>query len=100
MEGVVLKSHTALTADRAWIARRRVPGMKIFGGITLNGAAGGINVDAVRWMWRMQGGDRPRRWFPTLDPQQHVPRPKGTPPRVKGGRDHGQMLPRARAGLK
>jgi len=42
MEAVVLKSHTALTADRAWIARRRVPGMKIFGGITLNGAAGGI----------------------------------------------------------
>ena len=42
MEAVVLKSHTALAADRAWIARRRVPGMKIFGGITLNGAAGGI----------------------------------------------------------
>ena len=39
---MVLKSHTALAADRAWIARRRVPGMKIFGGITLNGAAGGI----------------------------------------------------------
>ena len=47
MEAVVLKSHTALTADRAWLARRRVPGMKVFGGITLNGSAGGINVDAV-----------------------------------------------------
>src|SRR5262249_13709958 len=70
MEAVVLKSHTALTADRAWIARRRVPGMKIFGGITLNGSPGGLDVDAVRWMWRMQGGYGPRRVVPDLRRQQ------------------------------
>src|SRR5262249_41575320 len=33
MEAVVFKSHVAVTADRAWLARKHVPGVKIFGGI-------------------------------------------------------------------
>ena len=56
MEAVVLKNHVALTADRAWLVRKHNPGIKAFGGVTLNGAAGGINPEAVQWMWRMQGG--------------------------------------------
>src|SRR3970040_1742673 len=55
---VVLKNHVALTADRAWLVRKHNPGIKAFGGVTLNAAAGGINPDAVQWMWRMQGGCR------------------------------------------
>ena len=100
MEAVVLKSHTALTADRAWIARRRVPGMKIFGGITLNGAAGGINVDAVRWMWRMQGGYGRVVWFPTFDANNHVTRLKEAPSGIKVVGDDGKVLPAVREVLK
>ena len=40
MEAVVFKSHVTITADRAWLARKHVPGVKIFGGVTLNRAIG------------------------------------------------------------
>jgi hypothetical protein len=100
MEAVVLKSHTALTADRAWIARRRVPGMKVFGGITLNGSAGGINVDAVRWMWHMQGGYGRVVWFPTFDANNHVTRLKEAPSGIKVVGDDGKVLPAVREVLK
>src|SRR5262249_39962155 len=49
IEAVVLKNHVALTADRAWLVRKHNPGIKAFGGITLNGASGGINPEAVQW---------------------------------------------------
>ncbi len=100
MEAVVLKSHTALTADRAWLARRRVPGMKVFGGITLNGAAGGINADAVRWMWRMQGGYGRVVWFPTFDANNHVTFLKEAPEGIKVVGADGKVLPAVREVLK
>ena len=34
-EAVAFKNHVALTADRAWLARKHVPGSKGFGGIVL-----------------------------------------------------------------
>src|SRR3989475_1328900 len=61
MEAVVLKNHLALTADRAWLVRKHNPGIKAFGGITLDGAAGGLNPEAVQWMWRMQGDRKSTR---------------------------------------
>jgi hypothetical protein len=74
MEAVVFKNHVALTADRAWLARKRAPGVKVFGGIVLNAAVGGINPGAVEWMWRMQGGHGRVVWFPTFDADNHVRR--------------------------
>jgi len=56
MEAIVLKNHVVTTADRAWFARKRAQGLNVFGGIVLNSAVGGINPDAVNWLWRMQGG--------------------------------------------
>ena len=44
------------TADRAWFERKQLAGLKVFGGIVLNSAVGGISPEAVNWMWRMQGG--------------------------------------------
>lgn len=72
MAGIVLKDHALPTADRAWFVRRSVPGFKAFGGVVLNSAAGGINPEAVSWMWRMQGGYGRFVWFPTLDADHHV----------------------------
>ena len=74
MEAFVFKSHVTHTADRAWLARKHVPGIKIFGGVTLNGAVGGLNPRAVEWMWRMQGGYGRVVWFPTFDADNHVRR--------------------------
>ena len=74
MEALVFKNHVTLTADRAWLARKHVPGIKVFGGIVLNSAVGGINSKAVEWMWRMQGGHGRVVWFPTFDADNHVRR--------------------------
>ena len=77
MEAVVFKNHVALTADRAWLARKHVPGIRVFGGIVLNSAVGGLNPQAVEWMWRMQGGYGRVVWLPTFDADNHV-RQRGT----------------------
>jgi len=100
MEAIVFKNHVTHTADRAWLVRKHVPGIKVFGGITLNRAVGGLNPQAVEWMWRMQGGYGRVVWFPTFDADNHV-RKSGTAPsglRVVDGR--GQVLPEARAIFK
>ena len=34
-EAVVYRNHVALTADRAWLARKHVPSIKAFVGIVL-----------------------------------------------------------------
>ena len=100
LEAVVLKSHTALTADRAWLLRKHVPGMKAFGGIALNGAAGGINTEAVQWMWRMQGGYGRIVWFPTFDADNHVKHFKDAPEGIKVVGADGKVLPAVREVLK
>jgi len=93
MEAVVFKSHVTITADRAWLARKHVPGVKIFGGVTLNRAVGGLNPHAVEWMWRMQGAYGRVVWFPTFDADNHV-RHAGTAPSGVGVVDErGAVLP-------
>ncbi len=100
MEALVLKNHVALTADRAWIARKHVPGVKLFGGITLNGAVGGVNPEAVQWMYRMQGGLGRVVWFPTFDADHHVKHFKDAPEGIKVVGPDGQALPAVREVLK
>jgi uncharacterized protein DUF6282 len=100
MEAVVFKSHVALTADRAWLARKHVPGVKVFGGITLNGAVGGINPQAVEWMWRMQGGHGRVVWFPTFDADNHVRRAGTAPSGIRVVDEAGAVLPAVREVLK
>lgn len=100
MEAVVFKSHVTLTADRAWLARKRGPGVKIFGGVTLNGAVGGLNPQAVEWMWRMQGGFGRVVWFPTFDADNHVRRSGTATAGIRVVDERGAVLPAARAVLK
>ncbi len=100
MEAVVFKSHVTLTADRAWLARKHVPGVKVFGGVTLNGAVGGLNPAAVEWMWRMQGGHGRVVWFPTFDADNHVRRAGTAPAGIRVVDEHGAVLPAARDVLK
>ena len=100
MEAVVFKSHVTITADRAWLARKHVRGVKIFGGVTLNRAVGGLNPQAVEWMWRMQGGYGRVVWFPTFDADNHVRR-AGTAPSGLGVVDErGDVLPVVREILR
>ena len=100
MEALVLKNHVALTADRAWLVRRHVPGIKVFGGVALNAAAGGVNPEAVQWMWRMQGGLGRVVWFPTFDADHHVKHFKDAPEGIKVVGADGRVLPVVRNVLK
>jgi Family of unknown function (DUF6282) len=94
MGAVVLKNHRVPTADRAWLTRKHVAGIKVFGGIVLNYSVGGINPDAVEWMWRMQGGYGRFVWFPTSDSNNHVKRfNKGAPEGIKVLDSEGKALP-------
>ncbi len=100
MEAVVFKNHVTHTADRAFLVRKHVPGVKVFGGITLNHAVGGLNPQAVEWMWRMQGGYGRVVWFPTFDADNHVKRTRTGTGGIQVVDDRGQVLPAARAVLK
>jgi uncharacterized protein DUF6282 len=100
MEAVVFKNHVTHTADRAFLVRKHVPGIKVFGGITLNQAVGGLNPQAVEWMWRMQGGFGRVVWFPTFDADNHVKRTGTAPAGIRVLDERGQVLPAARAVLK
>ncbi|HEX7811038.1 MAG TPA: DUF6282 family protein [Burkholderiales bacterium] len=72
MRAIVLKNHVTMTADRAVLAMKTVPGIEVFGGIVLNKAVGGINPAAVEWMHRMSGGRGKVVWLPTFDSDMHV----------------------------
>jgi hypothetical protein len=69
---LVLKNHVTMTADRAVLVMKVVPGIEIFGGIVLNNAVGGINPAAVEWMYRMSGGRGKVVWLPTFDSDMHI----------------------------
>jgi hypothetical protein len=72
MRGLVLKNHVTMTADRAVLVMKAVPGIEVFGGIVLNNAVGGINPAAVEWMHRMSGGRGKIVWLPTFDADKHI----------------------------
>lgn len=94
MEAVVFKNHHVITADRATLARKHVPEIKVFGGIVLNYSVGGINPDAVEWMWRMQGGYGRMVWFPTSDANNNVKHANPNAPEgIKVLDGEGKMLP-------
>jgi uncharacterized protein DUF6282 len=100
MEAIVFKNHVTHTADRAWLVRKHVPGIKVFGGITLNRAVGGLNPQAVEWMWRMQGGHGRVVWFPTFDADNHVRKGGTAPSGLHVVDERGRVLPEARAVLE
>jgi len=72
MRGLVLKSHWEPTATIAYLVRKEVPGIEVFGGIDLSRAVGGINAAAVEQMTRITGGFGKVVWMPTLDAENVV----------------------------
>jgi hypothetical protein len=92
MRGLVLKSHWEPTATLAYLARKEVPGLEVFGGICLSRAVGGINAAAVEEMVKMTGGWGRVVWMPTLD-AENVRRKSGAElPFTSVSRD-GELLP-------
>jgi hypothetical protein len=77
MRAIVFKSHVTCTADRAAIAETVVPGVHVFGSVTLNEAVGGLNTVAVEAALNL--GARVI-WMPTISARNHIVRFDGRPP--------------------
>jgi len=75
MRAIVLKSHVTLTADRAALAEKAVPGVRVFGGLALNAPVGGFNPAAVETALRMGAA---QIWMPT-ESAAAEPHPKPAP---------------------
>jgi hypothetical protein len=86
MRAIVLKNHYEPTASLAYIARKEVPGIDVFGGISLDLTVGGVNPAAVEWMTKVKGGYGKVVWLPTFDSENQA-RPAGRPfsPVVRDG---------------
>src|SRR5580700_4624321 len=72
MRGLVLKNHYEPTASLAYIVRKEVPGIEIFGGISLDLTVGGVNPAAVEHMTKVKGGYGRVVWMPTFDSEAQV----------------------------
>lgn len=69
MRGVLIKAHEQDTTGRAFLVRKQVPGVEVFGGIVLNWVVGGLNPYAVEASIKL--GAR-MVWLPTLSAQHHI----------------------------
>jgi len=92
MRGLVLKNHYESTAALAYIVRKEVPGIEVFGGIDLNRTVGGINPAAVEHMAHLKGGWGKVIWMPTFDSENSVRVLKQNRPFVPVVKD-GHVLP-------
>jgi hypothetical protein len=72
LTGLVAKSHHVVTADVAALVQEAVPGLGVWGGVTLNRSVGGINPDAVAAALAMGGRVV---WLPTHDAVGQAPLP-------------------------
>ncbi len=72
IRALLLKNHYEPTASLAYLARKEVPGIELFGGIALNLTVGGVNPAAVDRMTRVKGGWGRVVWMPTFDAENQV----------------------------
>jgi hypothetical protein len=96
MRGLVLKNHYEPTASLAYIVRKVVPGIEIFGGIDLNRSVGGINPADIERMVLVKGNWGRVVWMPTFDAENQVKFSKENRPFVSVARN-GQLLPETKA---
>jgi len=89
---LLLKNHYEPTASLAYLTRKAVPGIELFGGIALNRTVGGVNPTAVERMTRVKGGWGRVVWMPTFDAENQVRYSKESRPFVAVSKD-GQLLP-------
>jgi hypothetical protein len=91
MSGLVLKNHFEPTASLAYLVRKAVPDIAVFGGITLNRAIGGMNACAVERMALVSGGWGRFVWMGSFDTEAQVRYEGSGRPYVKISQD-GELL--------
>src|SRR6267154_4245741 len=94
IRGLVLKNHYEPTASLAYLVRKEVPGIEIFGGISLDLTVGGVNPAAVEWMTKVKGGYGRVVWMPTYDSEHQVTSSGQQRPFARVAKD-GKLVPEA-----
>jgi hypothetical protein len=69
MRGLLIKHHHLPTTDRAYFVHKAVPEVEVYGGVTLNYAAGGLNPFAVDAALKLGGR---MVWMPSADARNHL----------------------------
>lgn len=92
MRAIVLKNHYVPTANDAYLTRKVVPGIEVFGGIDLNLTVGGINPAAVENMAHIAGGYGRMVWMTSFDSRAQVESEKKQRPYVPVTKN-GELLP-------
>jgi hypothetical protein len=95
MRAIVIKNHYEFTSGLAYIVRKEVPGIEVFGGVDLNLTVGGINPAAVEYMAATTGGFGRIVWMPTFDSENQVRFSKESRPFVSVSKG-GTLLPSVR----
>src|SRR5688572_25183819 len=95
LRAIVLKNHYDSTAGVAFLVRKVVPDIEVFGGIALNLTVGGINPAAVEHMAAVSGGWGRIVWMPTFDAENQVRTSKESRPFVSVTQN-GELLPAVR----
>lgn len=95
LRAIVLKNHYDSTAGVAYVVRKVVPDIEVFGGIALNLTVGGINAAAVEHMAGVSGGWGRIVWMPTFDSENQVRTSKENRPFVPVTQN-GELLPAVR----
>jgi len=96
MRALVLKNHYEPTASLAYVVRKLVPGLEVFGGIDLNLSVGGMNPAAVEKMADITGGYGRFVWMSTFDSEAQVRYNKDNRPFVRVS-SAGQLLPETKS---
>lgn len=93
MRGFVIKQHYDQTAQLAYLVRKEVPGVEVFGMLVSNRTVGGLNPEAVHHFTEVVGGYARIVSMPTWDAENYV-RQSRNPTRaaVPVSRD-GKLLP-------
>ena len=95
LRAIVLKNHYEPTVAQAYLMRKVVPGVEVFGAITLDLTNGGVNPAAVDHFARMKGGLGRIVWFPTYDAEAVVRASKQNRPFARVSRD-GALVPESK----
>jgi len=91
MRAIVLKNHYDPTAGLAYMVRKQVAGLEVFGGVDLNLPVGGMNPAAVEHMTQVSGGYGRVVWMSTFDAENQVRYSKENRPFVSVSRS-GELL--------
>lgn len=92
MRAIVIKNHYVPTASDAYLVRKIVPGIEVFGGIDLNLTVGGMNPAAVENMAKITGHYGRIVWITSFDSCAQVRAAKENRPCAAVSRD-GKLLP-------